>query len=186
MSVGSIIKKFRKYRNITQKQLGEKSGINETQIRKYEINSRNPKKEQLNKLASALNINKFEFFEFDDTLTMSDLITLLFKLDEKYPLNIQNTATGLPAICMNEISDFLMDWKIVKEKISESNMSIEAQQQIYNDWKYKQLMLQTNTPSIIVNEDPTSRRERLDELFHTYATDEIKSLHEQMRNDLKK
>lgn len=53
---GDSIRKYRKQMGLTQKQLGEKCGINEANIRKYELGSQNPKIETLQKIASALGI----------------------------------------------------------------------------------------------------------------------------------
>ena len=48
------IRRIRKKRGLTQKQLGELSGINEVQIRRYELGSDNPKIETIEKIAKAL------------------------------------------------------------------------------------------------------------------------------------
>ena len=56
MIIGQKIRKYRKLNGMTQKELGDKSGLSEIAIRSYESNKRNPKKEQLIKLSSALNI----------------------------------------------------------------------------------------------------------------------------------
>lgn len=54
MSVGENIRKCRKEKGFTQKKLGELSGINEVQIRQYELGKTNPKIETLKKIAIAL------------------------------------------------------------------------------------------------------------------------------------
>ena len=55
--VGENIRKFRKEKGFTQKKLGELSGINEVQIRQYELGKANPKIETIEKIASALGVN---------------------------------------------------------------------------------------------------------------------------------
>ncbi len=50
------IKSIRKRKGLTQKQLGELSGINPAQIRRYESGKGNPKIESLSKIARALNV----------------------------------------------------------------------------------------------------------------------------------
>lgn len=57
MSIGENIKRIRKERKLTQKSLGEKCGILETTIRKYELNLLNPKKETVEKIANALEVS---------------------------------------------------------------------------------------------------------------------------------
>ena len=54
MTVGEKIRKVRKEKGFTQKQLGELCQMNEVQIRQYELGKANPKIETVNKIASAL------------------------------------------------------------------------------------------------------------------------------------
>lgn len=56
MQAGEIIRKYRIEKGLTQKQLGEKCGIAEPTIRKYELNKLNPKYETLQKIATALDV----------------------------------------------------------------------------------------------------------------------------------
>ena len=57
MTVGQNIKKFRKEKGLTQKQLGELTGIDEANIRKYELCKQNPKIETVMKIADGLGIS---------------------------------------------------------------------------------------------------------------------------------
>ena len=83
MTVGEKIKTYRKMRGISQKMLGELAGgINEVTIRKYEAGDRNPKPEQLLKIANALGISINIFMDFDIE-TVSDVLSLIFKMDEQ-------------------------------------------------------------------------------------------------------
>ncbi len=54
MTVGENIRRLRKEKGLTQKQLGNLCGINEANIRKYELGGANPKIETLDKIASVL------------------------------------------------------------------------------------------------------------------------------------
>ena len=56
MTVGERIRNARKNAGLTQKQLGEKCGIAEPTIRRYELGKLNPKYETLKKIASALEV----------------------------------------------------------------------------------------------------------------------------------
>ena len=56
MTVGENIRKLRKERGLTQKQLGELCGINEANIRKYEADKQNAKIETIEKIAQALGV----------------------------------------------------------------------------------------------------------------------------------
>ena len=55
-TVGQQIKKYRKEKNLTQKQLGELSGTSEITVRQYELGKRQPRLEQLRRIASALDV----------------------------------------------------------------------------------------------------------------------------------
>lgn len=60
MTVGENIKRLRKERGLTQKNLGELCGIAEPNIRKYENGKQNPKLETIEKIATALGVTAFD------------------------------------------------------------------------------------------------------------------------------
>ena len=70
MTTGEKIKYFRNMRGISQETLGQLSGINSATIKKYGI--RNPKSDQLLKIANALGISINIFMDFDIE-TVSDV-----------------------------------------------------------------------------------------------------------------
>lgn len=87
MTVGEKIKTYRKMRGISQKMLGQLAGgINEVTIRKYEAGDRNPKPDQLLKIANALGISINIFMDFDIE-TVSDVLSLIFKMDEQLDID---------------------------------------------------------------------------------------------------
>ena len=55
--IAEKIKKYRKVKNMSQDMLADASGINVSMIKKYECGIRNPKPEQLLKIANALGIS---------------------------------------------------------------------------------------------------------------------------------
>jgi len=57
MTVGENIRRIRKERNLTQRQLGDMIGASEAYIRAYESGRRNPKPASLEKIANALAVN---------------------------------------------------------------------------------------------------------------------------------
>lgn len=63
MTVGENIKRIRKEKGLTQKQLGKLCQMNEVQIRQYELGKANPKIETVDKIASALGVNIVEIME---------------------------------------------------------------------------------------------------------------------------
>ncbi len=57
MGIGKNIKQIRLKNKLTQKQLGEKCGMADSAIRRYELEKANPKIETLKKIADALNVS---------------------------------------------------------------------------------------------------------------------------------
>ncbi len=84
---GDMIRKYRKEKGLTQKQLGELCGIADSNIRKYENGKQNPKIETLQKIADALNIdiNKLAMYKIsarNSQIHSPDIVTddaLLFR-----------------------------------------------------------------------------------------------------------
>lgn len=75
-------------RGISQEILGQLSGINSATIKKYEYGIRNPKPDQLLKIANVLGISINLFMDFDIE-TVSDVLTLLFKMDEQVDMTFE-------------------------------------------------------------------------------------------------
>ena len=88
MTVGEKIKYYRNIRGISQEMLGKLSGINSSTIKKYEYGIRNPKPDQLLKITNALGISINLFMDFDIE-TVSDVLSLLFKLDEQIDMKFE-------------------------------------------------------------------------------------------------
>lgn len=56
MTIGERIKVYRKLAGLTQKELGELAGVATGTIQQYELGKRQPRIEQLEKIATALNV----------------------------------------------------------------------------------------------------------------------------------
>ena len=76
-SIGSKIQKYRKLKDMTQDELSKQSGIYLSTIKKYESGERNPKPDQLQKIAEALGISVTVFLDYDIN-TVSDVFTSSF------------------------------------------------------------------------------------------------------------
>lgn len=87
MEIGEKLKNFRTLRHLSQEQLASQSGISISTIAKYESGLRKPKPDQLTKLADALGISVNTFLDFN-IKTVSDLLSLLFKMDEQLDVEI--------------------------------------------------------------------------------------------------
>ena len=82
MTVGENIRRIRKERGLTQKQLGELVGASEAYIRAYESGRRNPKPSSLEKIANALAVNP-EVLENSD-FDMIKAMHRLFQIARQY------------------------------------------------------------------------------------------------------
>ena len=82
MTIAEKIRYFRTAFGMTQETLSELSGINVATIKKYEYGERNPKPDQILKITKALGISIYAFMDFDIS-TVSDVISLIMKLDEQ-------------------------------------------------------------------------------------------------------
>lgn len=80
LNLARAIKKYRKARKLTMEQLSEKSGINLSTLKKYETDNRNPKLEQLSKIAEALEVSVFEFLDIE-VKSINDIISLVNKMN---------------------------------------------------------------------------------------------------------
>jgi transcriptional regulator with XRE-family HTH domain len=88
MNIGEKIKYFRTLHKISGEKLSELSGISISTIRKYETGERKPKSDQLLKISEALGISINTFMDFD-IKTVSDLLSLIFKMDEQLDLHLE-------------------------------------------------------------------------------------------------
>ena len=72
MTVAENIKRIRKEKHLTQKQLGEKCGMSESTLRQYEIGYRNPKIQTIKRIADALGVSLGELIGNDYESVSSD------------------------------------------------------------------------------------------------------------------
>ncbi|MBY6931885.1 helix-turn-helix domain-containing protein [Clostridium botulinum] len=68
MNIGDMIKKLRKDKGLTQKQLADAVNVSTITIQNYENNRRKPSIEMLEKISSALNVFIFNFNKEDNSL----------------------------------------------------------------------------------------------------------------------
>lgn len=73
---GDKIKIYRNQQKLTQKQLAEKAGVATISIQQYELNTRRPKIETLQKIATALNVS-IDSIRSDSDLVFDSLSTAL-------------------------------------------------------------------------------------------------------------
>ena len=132
--VGKKIRAYREFRGYSQIQLAELSGINVGTIRKYELGIRNPKPDQLEKIATALGLNVSVFLDFNIE-TVGDVLSLLFSIDDSVNLSLAETPDQKVALTFDNptMQDFFKKWcqfKSVYEKLGKLNATQE-------EWKLR-------------------------------------------------
>ena len=127
--VGKKIRAYREFRGYSQIQLAELSGINVGTIRKYELGIRNPKPDQLEKIATALGLNVSVFLDFNIE-TVGDVLSILFAIDDSVNLSLSETSDQKITMTFDNptMQDFFKRWcqfKNVYEKEKAEILAIE-------------------------------------------------------------
>ena len=130
--VGKKIRAYREFRGYSQIQLAELSGINVGTIRKYELGIRNPKPDQLEKIATALGLNVSVFLDFNIE-TVGDVLSILFAIDDSVNLSLSETSDQNIAMTFDNptMQDFFKKWcqfKNVYEKEKAEILAIEDEE----------------------------------------------------------
>lgn len=91
-TLGMRMRTIRKKKGLTQKQLGELCGIDEANIRKYELGKQNPKYGTIFKIADALDVH-YDFLIFGDNnpYREMDLNKVIGIIDDELLEKINNT-----------------------------------------------------------------------------------------------
>ena len=127
--VGKKIRAYREFRGYSQIQLAELSGNNVGTIRKYELGIRNPKPDQLEKIATALGLNVSVFLDFNIE-TVGDVLSILFAIDDSVNLSLSETSDQKITMTFDNptMQDFFKRWcqfKNVYEKEKAEILAIE-------------------------------------------------------------
>ena len=149
MKIGARIRQIRQHQHMTQRELGERIGLRKNganRVAQYEMGYRTPKRDQLNKIAHALNVPK-EMFSLEADETLQALLHNLLWLDqddttliELYVLNKENCLRSCNrkgkssvAIVIHDeaVQNFLRDWCTEKSLIEAGAIT----QEDYFDWK---------------------------------------------------
>lgn len=70
VNIGTTIREYRKQKGWTQKYLSQKSGVNESSIKQYELGTRNPKPDTLAKIAAAFEVDLADFYPQEDEVIL--------------------------------------------------------------------------------------------------------------------
>lgn len=142
MAVGERIKRARKFRKITQKELGLAVGFDDNtadvRIAQYESGIRNPKEALLRKIAQDLDVSYASLYE-PTLYSAEDVMHTLFEMDENYGIRIFDVveehgySKTVKAINFNSnlMEDFMAEWQQRKRELASGVISIEE----YTEWK---------------------------------------------------
>jgi len=92
VTIGENIRYYRKAKNFTQKKLGSLCGMNEVQIRQYELGKANPKLDTIKRIADALSIN-YLFLVGDDEIENAVKQNTFIPSDKEFILAWDNLLT---------------------------------------------------------------------------------------------
>ena len=125
--IGKKIRAYREFRGYSQIQLAELSGINVGTIRKYELGIRNPKPDQLEKIATALGLNVSVFLDFNIE-TVGDVLSILFAINDSVNLSLSETSDQKIAMTFDNatMQDFFKKWCQFKNVYEKENAEILA------------------------------------------------------------
>jgi len=142
MAIGDRIKRVRKFRGMTQKELGMAIGFDEktadVRMAQYESGTRTPKEDILKKITEALDVNYRSVYE-PSLYATEDVMYTLFELDEHYGgtslHEVEDAEYGDKhmAVCFNAkiLDDFMREWQLRKQQLADDEITKEE----YTEWK---------------------------------------------------
>ena len=149
MKIGAKMRQIRQHRHMTQRELGEKIGLGKNganRIAQYEMGYRTPKRDQLNKIAHALNVPE-ERISLEADETLQTLLHNLLWLDQDHitlielhllnkenclrPCNRRRKSSVVIVIHDEAVQNFLRDWRTEKSLLEAGAIT----QADYFDWK---------------------------------------------------
>lgn len=139
MSTGENIKRIRKFRGMTQKELGIAIGIGEEsaspRMAQYETDNRTPRKKMLHKMAAVLDVDPRNI-SIPTGYREEDMIYRLLVLEDYFPeMKLErNGRTGEVVINLQnkKINEFLYQWGTIRGKKKQGMISEDE----YMQWKY--------------------------------------------------
>jgi len=136
MAVGDRIKRVRNMRGMTLKELGLAVGFDDSsadvRIAQYESGTRTPKEDMLTQIAKVLDVNFRSLYE-PTLYAAEDIMYTLFELDEHYKISLSEQSKKKINITFDSklLNDFMSEWLIRKQELSEGIITKEE----YQEWK---------------------------------------------------
>lgn len=125
------LKKLRLLRKLTQKELAIKSDLTDSAIRNYELGYRSPSKEQLVKIADALDCDVSALIDYSP-ISNFQFMQMLFDFEDILKIRplVEDSTRGLISHDM-DFNDFLLEWDEMRKKHYNGEISDEE----FDDWK---------------------------------------------------
>ncbi len=146
MTIGENIRRIRKEKGITQKELGERLKMTQSAIGQFENDKTSPKKDTIEKIASALGVNPSELMKGD---------SIWEDFDKKHADEIENTVKYLEFIDFLKSSGYgynhqvtkwhygeVIDVPDIREQIvdeSETTLSKDGHTAIFTEEEFEEL-----------------------------------------------
>ena len=131
MISGKKLKELRLLRGLTQKELAIKSDLTDAAIRNYELGNRSPSREQMGKIASALECDFSALIEHEPVSNF-EIFQIIFDYEEL--LNLRPLIEeGTQALMSQDVNfnDFLVEWDEMRKKHYNEDITDDE----FRDWK---------------------------------------------------
>jgi len=101
-------------------------------IAQYESGTRTPKEDMLTKIAKVLDVNYRSLYE-PTLYAAEDIMYTLFELDEHYKISLSEQSKKKINVTFDSklLNDFMSEWLIRKQELSEGAITKEE----YQEWK---------------------------------------------------
>ncbi len=145
--VGNRIRAIRTEKGITQAELGDMVGLSSDRIQKYENGARKPKKDMLNKIATALKVSTLALTD-PNTTSYIGAMYAFFELEEQFNMKIKETPASKPrSLCLSvdfgdEMYRYMEEWYNTYSTVQAELQSASSQEErdtilkAYHDWKW--------------------------------------------------
>lgn len=132
MISGKKLKQIRSFRKLTQKELAIMSGLTDAAIRNYELGNRSPNKEQLRKIADALNCDISALINHEPN-SIFEIMHIIFDYENEMKFR-PLAGNGEPTALLSHnphFDDFLLEWDEMRKKHYNGEITDEK----FEDWK---------------------------------------------------
>ena len=132
MISGKKLKQIRLFRKLTQKELDIMFGLTDAAIRNYELENRSPNKEQLRKIADALNCDISALIDHELN-SIFEIMHIIFDYEKEMKFR-PLAGNGEPTALLSHnthFDDFLVEWDEMRKKHYNGEISDEE----LEDWK---------------------------------------------------